>query len=156
MAEHAHTTGRINALTSTRRRLLTGAAAAVTGAGLAAVYLSPDPDWSSDTDAVVLPSADAALLALCDRFHVLDRQAHALDGRVDKAAETAREACWAKQEPLIEQMSKHGARTLVGFQSLARVYAAWEGPGVESLLDTGLTGDTLLGTLLRDLGAVSA
>ena len=76
-------------VSSTRCKLLCGTAAAVSGASIAALVLSPDPSWGS---AVAMVDPDAKLLALCDRLHAIDQQAHELDSREDKAAEAEREA----------------------------------------------------------------
>ena len=55
MAKHTHTTGP-EPVSSTRRKLLTGSAAAAVGASIAGLVLSPDPTWSK-AEAVVDPDA---------------------------------------------------------------------------------------------------
>ena len=133
----------MSAIGTRRTTLQAGASFLVAG-----VVTSPAP--------LAAQHPDATLLALCDRYHAIDRQAHELDHREDKAAEAEREAFWDRQQPLVEKMCELQATTLAGLRALARAYAAWEGPEIEHLLQSALVGDKLLGTLLRDLGAVQA
>ena len=97
MATRTPTTPALRDVNSpTRRRFLTGTAAALTGAGLAAVYLTPDPDWTPAPVQVI--NLDAHLLNLCAAYHAAHahRSVHSAAWDADEAAGhlQATEAVW--------------------------------------------------------------
>ena len=127
------TTGCARTPTS-RRRLLTGAAAALTGAGFAGLVLSPDPTWGNQSN------PDAALLALCARFHALHAEAEATDADTDTALTDALERRQDVQHQIqpIRPTTPDGqaAKARVAMQMLDEAF----GPRVAGdFLDFGLT-----------------
>ena len=144
MATHTPTTpAPAGANAPSRRQLLgSGALAALTGAGFAAVVLSPDPVWgeAERRAGTTFQTPDAALLALCARFHALHAEAEATDADTDTALTDALERRQEVQHQIqpIRPTTPAGqaAKARVAMQMLDEAF----GPRVAGdFLDFGLT-----------------
>ncbi len=155
MAEHAYNT-KPDPVSSTRRKLLSGAAAVLTGTTLAAVVLSPDPTWSAAREPSEPPLGDEPLLALLSDFTAIEQQIHDLHSGDEDADEDQRLILMDQQDPIVEQLCEARATTLAGLRARARAYVVYDPQDAANLLNSGLTNQMMLGALLRDLGALPA
>lgn len=109
------TTGCARTPTS-RRRLLSGAAAALTGAGFAAAVLSPDPVWGEPVQVV---GPDDELIAACGEYVTAVNAYNAPNEREDPA----NDEMWAEMKDLEDWIEETPSRTLAGLAAKARVVA---------------------------------
>ena len=114
---------------SSRRRFLSGTAAALTGAGFAAVVLSPDPDWSSTkpSGAAYMPG-DAHRLAFCALFHAHQEAAEATANDDDEGLAAAQARGWEVQPRIRDIPPTTAAGRAAKAHVALRLLASAEGP----------------------------
>lgn len=108
---------------TSRRRLLSGAAAALTGAGFAGVVLSPDPTWGNPaepTGAGYILNPDAALIAACDAYIRAMDAYNRHGGDVD----CEDDPLWHALQAAEERAADIPAETMAGLAAKARAAAA--------------------------------
>ena len=137
------------------RRDLLGAAGFTALAGIAAVAIAT-PDA-----AAVEHGADAALIALCNRFADLERQKLASYGRdprgisyeQEKAIDDReRQPIWAEQEDLVASIIDARATTLDGFRARARALVVYDQQGwKDEEISSGPWPGGMCFALVRDL-----
>ena len=167
LASSTSATAGVNA-PSQRQLLGSGALAALTGAGFAAVVLSPDPVWgeAERRAGATLPDADAALLQLGLDLTAAWRAEGALWQAVGAASEADEDRLWEqasalskRTEELVDRIRDISATTLPGV--LVKVRALhWcrSGNDIEEddIDPDGVTTDMALVTsLVRDLGRMT-
>ncbi len=142
---------------TSRRHLLSGAAAALTRAGFAGVVLSPDSVWggAEPRGATMLPSPDADLVATCHAF-MTGEYGYRDELRLWEGREPTPvlDQMFAAQEALLDRMEGLRATTPEGVCARAVALAAHD-PALEFSTDDPTTiAGRLLGCLVRDALAV--